>query len=176
MRKLTTQSRATPSNTSHSENSLRLAPQLENVFRRVCGSRRGARSRRSERIGQDGLVDLQTGRGGLDRFGRVGTGRDGCSRDQVKGVRQRILGLNGISVIQLPLRRGTHLPTELVDEHLQCISPSISWQINCWTEVRSIFGVFKLDNDRWNRFLGLSRHRRLDSLRVGRLLSLWRGQ
>jgi hypothetical protein len=65
------------------------------------------------------------------------------------------------------------LASELIDEHLKCIASSIGREVDCWSEIASIFSILELDNNRWDRRLGRRRNSRLERLRVRRLLSLW---
>ena len=68
----------------------------------------------------------------------------------------------------------THLPPQLVHKHLQRIPPRISRKVDRRSQIRPIFGILELDNNGWDRLLGLGRCRRLDSLGVSRLLSFRR--
>ncbi len=44
----------------------------------------------------------------------------------------------------------THLPSQLVDQHLHSIPSGIRWQIDSRTEKAAIFCILKLDDDVWD--------------------------
>jgi hypothetical protein len=66
------------------------------------------------------------------------------------------------------------LSSELVDEHLEGITPCISRQVDGRSEIASIFSILELYDDRWDRCFGRRSDSWFKGLRVCRFLSFRR--